>query len=329
MKPLYLSAVALGFASVLLLAAEAPQTPVPTAPQVALSNSFIQMKVYPPDTEKGYYRGTRFDWAGVVSSLLYKNHGYFGQWFPTYNPKLHDSIMGPVEEFEQLGFTNAEPGGTFLKIGVGALRRPATGNRRYDNFFAYEIVDSGKWSVRQGPDWIEYTQDLKDAAGYSYIYRKTLRLTKDKPELVLEHSLKNTGTKAIQTTAYDHCFYVIDGETTGPDFVVKVPFTIRTPAATGLGRNAEVHTNEVVFLSSQSAYGIVEGYSESARDYDIRVENRKVKAGVRATSDRPLAKLIVWSSRITVCPEAYIAIQAEPGQEATWRINYEFYTLPD
>jgi hypothetical protein len=326
MKALSLSAVTLVIGSVLLRAAEAPQTPVPTAPQVTLSNALIQMKVFPPDTEKGYYRGTRFDWAGVVSSLIYKDHGYFGQWFPTYNPKLHDSIMGPVEEFEQLGFTNAEPGGTFLKIGVGALRRPSAGNQRYNSFTPYDIVDSGKWSTRQGPDWIEYTQELKDAAGYSYVYRKTLRLTKDKPELVLEHSLKNTGSKAIQTTAYDHCFYVIDGETTGPDFVVKFPFQPQAP--NGLQRGAEVRTNEVAFLS-QSSYGIIEGYSNTPKDYDIRVENRKVKAGVRATSDRPLAKLIVWSSRITVCPEAYVAVQAEPGQEATWRINYEFYTLPD
>jgi hypothetical protein len=41
-----------------------------------------------------------------------------------------------------------------------------------------------------------------------------------------------------------------------------------------------------------------------------------------------MSKLVFWSIRTTVCPEAFIDLRAEPGQEVKWRINYEFYTLP-
>jgi hypothetical protein len=41
-----------------------------------------------------------------------------------------------------------------------------------------------------------------------------------------------------------------------------------------------------------------------------------------------MAKLVFLSIRSTVCPEAFIDLRVEPGQEAKWRINYEFYTLP-
>ena len=41
-----------------------------------------------------------------------------------------------------------------------------------------------------------------------------------------------------------------------------------------------------------------------------------------------MAKLVFWSIRTTVCPEAFIDLRVEPGQEVKWNINYEFYTLP-
>src|SRR4051812_29424042 len=71
----------------------------PDAPQAEISNGAITAKLLLPDAQKGYYRGTRFDWSGVIYSLRAHNHEYFGQWFPRYDPKINDAIMGPVEEF--------------------------------------------------------------------------------------------------------------------------------------------------------------------------------------------------------------------------------------
>ncbi|MBK9680609.1 MAG: hypothetical protein IPO69_17430 [Saprospiraceae bacterium] len=36
------------------------------------------------------------------TSLEWNGHQYFGQWFETYRPTLHDAIMGPVEAFAPL-----------------------------------------------------------------------------------------------------------------------------------------------------------------------------------------------------------------------------------
>ena len=46
--------------------------------------------------------------------------------------------------------------------------------------------------------------------------------------LVLEHSLEATpAASAIATSVYNHNFFTLDGETTGPDFVVRFPFAPR------------------------------------------------------------------------------------------------------
>ena len=53
-------------------------------PGVELYNGVIRIKLFLPDPEKGYYRGTRFDWSGVMPQLEYKGHNYFDEWKTSY-----------------------------------------------------------------------------------------------------------------------------------------------------------------------------------------------------------------------------------------------------
>jgi hypothetical protein len=87
--------------------------PVPY-PQTEISNGVLGAKIYLPDAEKGFYRGMRFDWAGVMASLDYldyKGHGYFGPFFEKFDSSVADveignpvvagiasAASGPVEE---------------------------------------------------------------------------------------------------------------------------------------------------------------------------------------------------------------------------------------
>jgi hypothetical protein len=300
-------------------------------PRAEISNGEIQAKFYLPDPEKGYYRGTRFEWSGVIHSLRYQGHEYFGVWFPHYDPKLHDAITGPVEEFRtgdaSLGYAEVEPGDTFVRIGVGALRKPE--EKAYRVFGTYELVDAGKWTVTPGPDRIEFVHQLTHPAGYAYTYTKIVRLEKDRPEMVIEHRLKNTGTRPIETSQYNHNFFVIDGQPTGPDAVVTFPFAAH--ATLDLKDLAVVEGSQLKYLrelrKGESVFTEIEGFGTTAKDYDFRIENRKAGAGVRITGDRPLSKLVFWSIHTTLCPEPYIDILVEPGKEAGWAIRYEFYTL--
>ena len=61
---------------------------LPKAPEARITNGIITANLYLPDNESGYYRASRFDWSGVISSLEYKGHSFFGQWFKNYNPNV-------------------------------------------------------------------------------------------------------------------------------------------------------------------------------------------------------------------------------------------------
>ena len=311
----------------LIVLAMLSQLAAPQFPQAELSNSSIRATLYLPDAQQGYYRGTRFDWSGAISSLKWNGHEYFGPWFDRYDPKIHDAITGPVEEFltgdSGLGYAEAKPGESFVRIGVGAVRKPE--EPAYRRFETYEIVDPGKWTIKQSTSSMEFVHELGDTAGYAYVYRKTLRLIKD--SLVLEHRLRNTGRKPIATSVYNHNFFTLDRQPTGPDIVVRFPFGAR--ASRALNGLAEVRGKELVFLKEfvkgQTVFTEVEGFGATAKDYDFRIEHRRSGAGVRITGDRPLSKLLFWSAALTVCPEPYIDASVEPGKESSWRITYQFY----
>jgi hypothetical protein len=297
-------------------------------PQAEISNGLIRATLLLPDASKGYYRGTRFDWSGNMVSLEYSGHNYFGQWFTKYSPEIHDVIMGPVEAFTPIEYSETKTGGSFLIIGVGMLYKQD--DKPYAFSRLYQMLNAGKWSVKKKSDNVLFIHDLTDKL-YSYHYEKTVQLTKDKPELVLSHTLKNTGTKTIETSVYDHNFFVIDKHPIGPGLVVKVPFKL-TGEGNGLGEIARVEGNQIEFLrvigNGESVFcPSLGGFSTSASDYEIRIENRITGAGVKITCDQPFLKLAFWACSTTLCPEPYINIKAEPGKEVKWTIRYEFYTL--
>jgi len=301
-------------------------------PKAEISNGLIRAEVMLPDPQNGSYRGTRFDWSGVISSLQFSGHEYFGRWYERHDPKLHDAITGPVEAFQTndkgLGYDEAKAGGTFVRIGIGTLRKPE--EKDYRPYDTYEIVDSGKWTTRKHKNRIEFTQRLKSDQGYAYVYRKTVRLVKGKPQLLLEHSLKNTGSKVIETNQYNHNFFVIDHEVVGPDVVVKFVFT---PHPTrGFKDRAEVHGQEIVFPrdleGKNGVFSELEGTGTQVKDYDFRIENLKTGAGVRFTSDQPLQQVNFWAIRTVAVAEPYIQLKIEPGKESRWTIRYDFYTMP-
>jgi hypothetical protein len=304
-----------------------PQTKFP---QTEITNGLIKAEIYLPDPENGYYRGTRFDWSGNMPSLIFNGHNYFGKWFDKYSPEIHDVIMGPVEEFTALDYPATRPGETFVKIGVGVLTKPD--DQPYAFSRVYQVVNYGKWSVKKNTDKVEFTHLLKDKV-YSYKYDKTVQLTKDKPELVIFHTLKNTGTSTIETSVYDHNFFVMDNQPIGPDFTIKFPFNL-SGGGQGIGELAEIKGNSIEFLrivkNGETVFcSELKGFGPDSKDYDFRIENRKTRAGVRIRCDKPFLKLNYWNCATTLCPEPYIKIVVEPGKEISWTIRYEFYTLPE
>jgi hypothetical protein len=175
---------------------------------------------------------------------------------------------------------------------------------------------------------VMFTHTLDDKV-YAYEYKKTVQLTKGKPELALLHSLKNTGKQTIETSVYNHNFFVMDKQPIGPDFVVTFPFKLITeteaPASLGKLQDNQILFGKVLVDNEHLFYRSLTGFSDNASEHDIKIENTKTGAGVRITSDLPISRLVFWSAPKTVCPEPYALLIIKPGETVSWKIEYQFY----
>jgi hypothetical protein len=307
--------------------------PHPDHPKTFLTNGLVDAVVFLPDAENGYYKASRFDWAGQVPCLTYKGHTYFGEWFTKYDPMIHDAITGPVEDWRTgadesaIGYDEARPGDPFVKIGVGVLRKLMNDPYRFSTH--YPLIDGGRRRIKIEKRRIIFTQELHGPNGVAYLYTKILELDAHKPVMYLRHTLRNIGTATLDTEVFDHNFYVIDGHPTDPEMVIHFPF--KPKPVNPLNPKAAIVGSDIVYheaLTTQPRESVVlymTGYSNKISDFDITVENKVTKTGVEMSADVPISKLHFWSPATTICPEAYVHLIVAPGERRGYVLTYRFF----
>lgn len=305
------------------------------APHCVLSNGLVDAGVYLPESENGFYRGTRFDWAGIVDSLTCGGHSYFGPWYENHDPFKHDAITGPAEEFHaaeepDLDYPLVEVGDDFLRLGVGLLRKedPSPFCRFHTYKLADPRVNHGQWHTYVYSDRVDLEHRAASRSGAGYCYQKTVRLPAGQPVLLLEHSLVNLGSRKICTRHYNHNFFMIDRQPTGPAFEIVLPFAVHAAEPSSPLRVCGPQiTFDRTLANEETVTTELTGYSTYPTDYDITVTHSGTGAAVRILGDRPLVKLLFWARRRTLCPEPYIDVSLQPGQKFSWTISYRFYTV--
>lgn len=292
----------------------------------AIARGGVKLWVYLPDARKGVYRGTRFDWSGLVAQAQWQRHSFFAPWKDTHDPANHDDILGTAEEFgmeSPLGFAEAKAGETFIKIGIGHLRKGRDAD--YGFWKKYDIVKPAEWKVMKTDASIRFEQALTDGRGWSYQYTKTVEVLEDEPGFVIRRMLKNTGTRAIETDHYGHNFVSIDGQKIGPAYRLSVPFSIATkqpPQFHGVGR---IQGNQILLSDAvapdKALWAAIEGFRGEA-DHAALVENTRTGAAVSIQGDLPVSRFAVYIAATAACPEPFVAINLQPGQEMRWSTRY-------
>ena len=295
-------------------------------PKLTLKNDALSLTVYLPDAAAGYYRGTRFDWSGVVGYVKYAGHTVFGPWKDKHDPANFDDIVGPVEEFgteAPLGYTEAKEGETFVKIGVGELVKPK--EERYRFTHPYKIAKPGTWEVASGPADVSFKQTIQTRTGYGYRYAKRVAL--EPTGFVIGHELTNTGTLPLESDHYNHNFFNVDDDPVGPNYRVTLP---APPAARDeSGRYKELVSvrdgKTLAFsgvLDTGYVYAILDG--QAGKTGPVVFSHAPSGLTMTAEADVPIEKVRFWATKRTVCPEPFVAVSLKPGETKSWAVRYAF-----
>lgn len=267
-----------------------------------------------------YYRGTRFDWAGVFRRIVKDGYVFADEWFEGGDCFTHDHVCGPSEEFVSVSFDGVEPGGVFVKPGVGLLRRPD--DKPYDWFRLYEIADGGKWSVEEGPDNIVYVHELE---GW-YRYEKRIVLESDSA-VRISHRVDWKAPKPVNGFNYNHNFFTFDGSLVGSGRTVDFPFRPEghwraeydNAALTGSGiRLSSPIVPPSVYMGDLHAAGT------PVTPYAFRISEGGVRS-VAVQGSRAVSHYVFWSNPRVACVEPYLPIVLVKGKPEEWDIILKLY----
>jgi hypothetical protein len=313
-----------------------PATALEDFHRVAIGNGVLTAQVYPPG-ENQLYRGTRFDHAGVVFHVTYKGQDYNTYWFdrfvtdptitarqPPYVQTACCAVSGPVEEFAAVGFEEAGMGGRFLKPGIGIFKRDNDDPARFPTLPA---LNEGARTFKAAKNSARFTQVIDDPqSGYGYRYEKVVTLVPGKAQMTISHVLTNTGKKPIDTSVYCHNFLTLSP---GNEHLrVTAPFAIK-PQKPLNPKIVQVEGKTIRYIApippGETVMSLIDGFGDTAGDYDFTVTNTKTGFGQRIRGDQPVARINMWSIDRTFSLEPYIAIALKPGESKRWTYTYDFF----
>ena len=303
---------------------------------VVISNGLVSAQVFPPG-ENSLYKGTRFDHAGVVMHATYKGQDYNDYWFDRYVVDPRDTsrqpggaqtaccaVSGPVEEFAIVGFEEAGIGGRIFKPGIGIFKRDSDNPLQFPTLPALNL---GTRSFKSSKTGAHFVHDLNDKeSGYGYHYVKTVELVAGKPQMTMAHEMRNTGSKPIVTTVYNHSFLTLSPGS--EHLVITAPFnwSAEKPLQPDLVKlDGKAIRYVAPIPPGVTTMSLMTGFGPSASDYDFTVTNSKTGFGQRIRGDQPIAKINMWSIHTNYSLEPYIAISLKPGETKRWTYTYDFY----
>jgi hypothetical protein len=301
-----------------------PQAHVGDWPMVTLTNGLVTADVTLPDSEKGFYRGNRFEPAGIVTRLEVGGHRFFLSATTPNTPLDNHKCYGPAEEwFEALAYTDAKPGEPFIKMGVGLYEKPYKAHHMW--YCEYWPLQRFAWTTKADKDRVEFVQTVAGPRGWGYHYVKRLVVVPGKPVLRIEHELENTGKERISGEQYNHNFLVFDGLPVGKGWRLEFPYPPKP--VKDIAKFAEVQNNTVAITASGkdvSGMTDIAGWPAAATEHSFVVSCDQTKTAVRISGDFPVGKLSLFVCPEFIAPEPFIKVSLNPGERKSWTREYEF-----
>jgi len=267
-----------------------------------------------------YYQGTRFDWSGVFKRIEYCGRIYADKWFDGDDPRTHDHVCGTSEEFlPPIGYDEAIPGGSFLKLGVGRLVKDT--DLPYDWFRTYPIADQGRRTLETEPGKAVFTHILDGC----YEYVKTVGIT-GPGRFRISHELKNTSPGPLSVEQYNHNFFTFGLDRVGPgrslEFACPIQGDWRPDSVNAAKDDRSIRITAPMQPGQKAYIGNIQTLiptSSTGYSFKLRCENG---LEVHTCSDRAMSHSVFWTNHRVFCPEPYISLDILPSQTGYWCVDY-------
>ncbi|UCG59524.1 MAG: LamG domain-containing protein [Phycisphaerales bacterium] len=320
----------------------AQDLPVHAGTRVLRSGGLVVEVGDPNSPECRWNRGLRF--SPVANVLRVQLNGQEFLYSPVDGGVVSPGYVGGLpmefdigqEEFQPdpPGYVEGTSGSSFLKIGVGILRRNSSA---YNFMTNYDVIELADTAATWHSDRVHFAQTLSGTAnGYSYALEEDVIVKNDR--IIMNYVLTNTGSKTFTTEQYIHNFLTFSGKPVGPDYIIGFPYNLTSspeiePWSPPVRRLSIASTPQVVRLANMIIYktrvtSVPKIWVYKPEDYAGRdlfgVEQTDTAQRLVIESSLPAEYVGIWTTDYQVSPEQFLIITLAPGEHIEFTRTYVF-----
>jgi hypothetical protein len=290
-----------------------------------LRNNLLEVEIGEPGV---MYSDSRFDHSGNIRQITFnKKHTFCTTEKAEFASVLGFGLLNEFDINGPAGYSEANPGERFLKIGVGSLLKE---NQVPYNFLNKFKNDPLKFEVVQPSETqLDFKSKSPLVAGIQTLYSKKLSILGN--QLIIDYFLKNCGEKSFSTEEYCHNFLAIDRHGVSADYQLKFDFELH-PELFSKFLNPEglmILAPDSVSWKNKPLYDffIARLNGTQKRKASWTLTNKREKVGVSEQTDFESARINLWGNGHVVSPELFHQINLSPGEETRWQRVYTFFEI--
>jgi len=295
----------------------------PPQGSILLENEDISLTI---ESAGERYRGSRFDWNGLVSQIRFRGISLLGQENSLRDPAIGG--RGLHNEFgitKCVGYDECAVGEWFPKIGTGWLKKDAEPYFFYTEYPLEEL--SFDYQV-SGKDEVRFICESGERNGYAYRYVKTITLADS--SFTIHYALENLGSKPLDTDEYVHNFLCVGQRRVGAGYSLSFPWKITTPHLVGINDPDEallIVDNRIDIVGQTDEQFQIGGLAQGVTESDGLAANWTLSDTVSGIHLSECGSFIptavnLWGSTSVISPEVFFGFRIEPGHTMTWERSY-------
>jgi hypothetical protein len=311
------------------LTATSPDTSV--ANTITMQNSSIQLTLADPTAANPVYVGQRFTLPGMVTHASWKGIPFLVPFAMPDDRFPGNHVGGTAEEFDLPGpadYESAPVGGTFMKVGVGILKRDDA--EPYQFSLPREVVIAPENTVvSSGEQETTFLQTLEDPEG-GRGYRLEISVTLEEDGFTVRRLLANTGTRPLRTEHYTHNFCNLANKPVGPGCEVAWTTPVEKDKLVSGGDAMLATPRGLTFAKSPEGQYYLSSTTGSGFPACEPITVTQHEAGIQLSivTNRPLHRIAVWGNIEVISPEPFVMLEIAPGESAAWSTTYKLAKLP-
>ena len=272
------------------------------------------------------YRGSRFDWNGLVSQIRFRGVSLLGQ-----ENSLRDSGIvgrGLHNEFgikNCIGYDDCAVGEWFPKIGTGWLKK---NTEPYFFYTEYPLEELSFDCQVSGTSEVRFICESGERNGYAYRYVKTITLADS--SFTIRYVLENLGSKPLDTDEYVHNFLCVGQRRVDAGYSLSFPWKINTSRLVGINDPDQVLSivdNRIDVVGQTDEQFQIGGLAEGLTESDGLAANWTLSDSVCGIHLSEFGSFIptavnLWGWTSVISPEVFFGFRIEPGNTTTWKRSY-------